>query len=280
MPEVDILPPPASSNIINDNEGFAEDRAVEEDIRESEDVNDALIIPFLHGTTQEVEESKNNEVKQDNHNVVVVNEEIVEEIMDRNEDLHANLSEHNGPSDFAVGIPILRLQPVIINHANRRGYSGRTTLNEFVENTVKRSTLPGMTEVCPFCRAKLFPWEMKNLSCCFKGKITLPEIRWPDSESVRSFRKLFTNSRFMKNIRKYNALFAFTSIGTKEVKHQGRGPISYCVQGQLTHNIESILPQGESTEQLAQIYIVDIAQQLDIRSRMFGANTSEPAIIS
>ena len=49
--------PPASSNIINGNEDFAEDCAVEEDIRESEDVSDALTIPFLHGITQEVEES-------------------------------------------------------------------------------------------------------------------------------------------------------------------------------------------------------------------------------
>ncbi|RHZ39183.1 hypothetical protein DYB31_012811 [Aphanomyces astaci] len=44
------------------------------------------------------------------------------------------------------------------------------------------------------------------------------------------------------HIRQYNAQFNFTSIGTNEVKPSGSGPKTYCIQGQLIHNIG---PNGE-----------------------------------
>jgi len=180
---------------------------------------------------------------------------------------------------IAFGMPILRVQPAITSNVIYRVYPARVALGDFAENCVEPNILPGMIETCPFCQTKLFPSETKHLACYFKGKITLPEVRWPDSELIRALKKLFTNSRFVKNIRRYNALFAFTSSGTKEVKYQSRGPAAYCIRGQLTQNIGSILPQGESTEQFAQIYIVDSAQQLNIRSRMFGVDTLKPTII-
>ncbi|RHY73829.1 hypothetical protein DYB34_013529, partial [Aphanomyces astaci] len=45
-----------------------------------------------------------------------------------------------------------------------------------------------------------------------------------------------------EHIRQYNAQFNFTSIGTNEVKHSGSGPKTYCIQGQLTHNIGPLQP--------------------------------------
>ncbi|KAF0710381.1 hypothetical protein AaE_012552, partial [Aphanomyces astaci] len=82
-----------------------------------------------------------------------------------------------------------------------------------------------------------------------------------------------------EHIRQYNAQFNFTSIGTNEVKHSGSGPKTYCIQGQLTHNIGPLQPSLNRSGNLrqpsfAQIYMHTSEEQLQHRRNMFPAFSS------
>ncbi|OWY95944.1 Helitron helicase [Phytophthora megakarya] len=57
------------------------------------------------------------------------------------------------------------------------------------------------------CGAWKLPGETKKC-CCIEGKVKLP----PRREAPRKLRLLFNNTVFMKFIREYNNVSAFTSI--------------------------------------------------------------------
>ncbi|CAG8631852.1 19565_t:CDS:2, partial [Cetraspora pellucida] len=68
--------------------------------------------------------------------------------------------------------------------------------------------------ICSYCNAKLFSDETESI-CCIKGKIKLAS-----TESFASLKNLYTRcddvgDEFHNNIRAYNSVFAFTSIGVK-----------------------------------------------------------------
>ena len=69
---------------------------------------------------------------------------------------------------------------------------------------------------------------------------------------------------FKKNIRQYNAAFAFTSLGVKidERVIEGSGPYSFQISGELHHCSGALLPQPEKSPVFAQIYIHDPQTQL------------------
>eukprot|EP00094_Tigriopus_californicus_P014156 TCALIF_13711-PA protein Name:"Protein of unknown function" AED:0.29 eAED:0.32 QI:0/0/0/0.5/1/1/6/0/518 len=75
-------------------------------------------------------------------------------------------------------------------------------------------TLEG-TKVCPHCQALLFVGESSAL-CCHHGTTVLPPIRTP-----LDLKALFTQPRFLANIRRWNNAFAMASIGMDK---KGGGP--------------------------------------------------------
>ncbi|RQM29286.1 hypothetical protein B5M09_011085 [Aphanomyces astaci] len=83
---------------------------------------------------------------------------------------------------------------------------------------------------------------------------------FPDSPEMQAFKDHFKQRNFIEHIRQYNAQFNFTSIGTNEVKHSRSGLKTYCIQGQLTHNIGPLQPSLKRSGNLrqprfAQIYM-------------------------
>ncbi|RHY67123.1 hypothetical protein DYB38_006980 [Aphanomyces astaci] len=101
---------------------------------------------------------------------------------------------------------------------------------------------------------------------------------FPDSPEMQAFKDL-QQRNFIEHIRQYNAQFNFTSIGTNEVKHSGSGPKTYCIQGQLTHNIGPLQPSLNRSGNLrqpsfAQIYMHTSEEQLQHRRNMFPAFSS------
>ncbi|KAH9108145.1 hypothetical protein AeMF1_016634, partial [Aphanomyces euteiches] len=62
--------------------------------------------------------------------------------------------------------------------------------------------------ICP--EAKIWPGEEKD--CCDSGARVLPVATWPDTPEFREYIDLFKTRGFVNNARRYNALFAFTSI--------------------------------------------------------------------
>ncbi|KAH9102900.1 hypothetical protein AeMF1_020636 [Aphanomyces euteiches] len=83
---------------------------------------------------------------------------------------------------------------------------------------------------------------------------------------------MFRDTAFAENSRKLNALFAYTSVGTKELD-LGRGPPTYKIQGQLVHNIGSYLPPDGKAPSFAQVYVLDAQEQLELRSNRGAATT-------
>lgn len=84
----------------------------------------------------------------------------------------------------------------------------------------------------------------------------------------------------MKNIRQYNCLFAFTSMGAN-IDHSvndGRGPPVFKINGQVHHRIGSLLPRDGSPPKFIQLYIYDTANEVNNRMKALnpGERTSNP----
>ena len=81
--------------------------------------------------------------------------------------------------------------------------------------------------------------------CCMKEKLELPPLK----ESPAYIKQLLSRNsesslHFVENVRAYNIMFAFTSMGEKIDKsvNQGRGPYCFKLGGQNYHCIERLLP--------------------------------------
>ena len=133
---------------------------------------------------------------------------------------------------------------------------------------------------CSHCHALHFDseklssstWANKKFgSCCLQGQIQLPAFREPS----RTLKDLLCgisphSNSFKKNIRQYNAAFAFASLGVK-VDHaitNAPGLYFFRINGDLHHLSGSLLPENGENESYAQIYIHDPVVQLGMRQRL------------
>nr|KAJ0217457.1 hypothetical protein LSAT_V11C300151780 [Lactuca sativa] len=100
--------------------------------------------------------------------------------------------------------------------------------------------------VCQTCFAKLWKDESikckknenQNYSlCCGYDKVELPTLKNAPSNSK--------SKHFMKNIRSYNSMFSFTSMGGKidSSINRGNAPYIFRLSGQNYHSIGSLLPE-------------------------------------
>ena len=137
-----------------------------------------------------------------------------------------------------------------------------------------------MNVECNHCHALHFDSEKLSTStrvnkkfgsCCLQGQIQLPAFREPP----RSLREMLCgisplSDSFKKNIRQYNAAFAFVSLGVKVDLAVTNAPGPYCfrINGDLHHLSGSLLPVNGEHERYAQIYIHDPAMQLNMRQRL------------
>ena len=69
---------------------------------------------------------------------------------------------------------------------------------------------------------------------------------------------------FLDNIRNYNSMFSFTSIGGKidSSMNNGCAPSQFILSGQNYHRIGSLLPESGSNPKFAQLYIYDTENEL------------------
>lgn len=76
------------------------------------------------------------------------------------------------------------------------------------------------------------------------------------------------SSHFFENIRYYNSMFAFTSMGVHVIDsvNDGRGPYVFKISGQLCHRIGSLLSSEGKRPEYAQLYIFDT--QNELRNRL------------
>ncbi|PIA51519.1 hypothetical protein AQUCO_01100400v1 [Aquilegia coerulea] len=149
-----------------------------------------------------------------------------------------------------------------------------------VENIPKeRHYLGKMDVICPSCSA--YHWlderltkSTKNKSffgmCCLQAKIKLPLLTpLPSAIKLLYEGKNSLARSFRKDIRSYNAANVFSSLGVSMDKRilKGRGPTSFTIHGQLSHQIGSLLSESDKSPSYSQLYIYDPHIALDCRQK-------------
>jgi hypothetical protein len=94
--------------------------------------------------------------------------------------------------------------------------------------------------------------------CCQNRKINLPAMAEPPTfllELLNGDNQV--SVKFIKNIRSYNSMFAFTStrgMVDKEI-NKGKGSYVFRMHGQNYHHIGTLLPEEGSNTRWVQLYI-------------------------
>ncbi|XP_071713195.1 uncharacterized protein [Rutidosis leptorrhynchoides] len=149
-----------------------------------------------------------------------------------------------------------------------------------------------MSFTCSACGAKLWKKETKRglgtkglpgaySLCCLKGRIALPEFT---KSPPKLLMDLYTNKHpkskhFFENVRQYNMVFAFTSMGGKvdESANRGRGPYTFRIRGQNCHRLGGLIPSSGSSPKYSQLYIYDTANEARNRTNAIGGkNGNQP----
>uniref|UniRef100_A0A453C8N7 Helitron helicase-like domain-containing protein n=2 Tax=Aegilops tauschii subsp. strangulata TaxID=200361 RepID=A0A453C8N7_AEGTS len=115
--------------------------------------------------------------------------------------------------------------------------------------------------------------------CCKEGKIKLPPLK----QALLYLRQLLRynergeSSNFRPNIRLYNSMFAFTSMGGKvdyEINKQTPGPYVFRLNGQNYHQIGTLLPKDDVMKpKFAQLHIHDTENE--VRNRITASTSME-----
>ena len=134
-----------------------------------------------------------------------------------------------------------------------------------------------LSVICPYCYTLYFDCEKLTSSwvnhpkfgiCCLQGQIQLLSLQ-PLTGILHNYLTGddYSSREFCNNIRQYNAAFAMTSVGVKIDNSVTRQSGLYCfkIQEELHHLTSALLPHSNQTPMYAQIYILDIAEQLNVR---------------
>ncbi|XP_045820117.1 uncharacterized protein LOC123913423 [Trifolium pratense] len=148
-----------------------------------------------------------------------------------------------------------------------------------------------MDIVCPDCGAMIWYYERAKKDpgsnavrvsfCCKKGKILIPYLEEPPP-LIRSLFNGFhpKSSHFFGNIRSYNNMFSFTSLGGRvdTASNEGHGPPHFVIAGQNYHRIGSLLPKHGESPKFAQLYIYDTQNEVSNRLSHFSSLDSKKAL--
>nr|KAJ0193496.1 hypothetical protein LSAT_V11C800439910 [Lactuca sativa] len=112
--------------------------------------------------------------------------------------------------------------------------------------------------------------------CCGYGKVELPPLKEAPSSYKNLYHSVDSKSKhFMKNIRRYNSMFSFTSMGGKvdSTINTGNAPYIFRISGQNYHSMGSLLPSSGCTPKFCQLYIYDTDNEISNRSTSIGGTT-------
>ncbi|CAH9100410.1 unnamed protein product [Cuscuta epithymum] len=128
---------------------------------------------------------------------------------------------------------------------------------------------------CSFCGALFWYDERleshyraknpKYSGCCMQGKVKLPLIKRPPPIIENLFMGCDELSKhFLKNVRSYNNMFSFTSMGGKidSSVNGGKSPPIFKLHGQNFHLMGSLLPADSAVPKFAQLYIYDTENEV------------------
>jgi hypothetical protein len=131
---------------------------------------------------------------------------------------------------------------------------------------------------CPSCGAIMWYEEraVKNVNttepkfsmCCMQGRITLAPFKEIPPLLYDLFHKNDKRSKiFLENIRSFNSMFAFTSMGgtINNTINDGKSPPMFVMNGENYHQIGSLLPLPGRQPKFAQLYIYDTDNEISNR---------------
>ncbi|CAG8558034.1 16596_t:CDS:2, partial [Cetraspora pellucida] len=168
-------------------------------------------------------------------------------------------------------------QAQLVQRCPRTNYNlARSSIETFKPTVVCRKhvvcgrhMLPRMSISCEHCQA--LHWPMESLTnCCRNGKVVLA----PLGNAPESIIKLLTQNSpimeepYLKHIRSFNSVFAFTSMGAsidRDLADGTNGVYIYQLQGALYHRIGSLLPNEDCAPKFSQIYIYDGSFEAELR---------------
>ncbi|XP_071725808.1 uncharacterized protein [Rutidosis leptorrhynchoides] len=144
--------------------------------------------------------------------------------------------------------------------------------------------------ICNDCHARLWKSEAQRGNkflrkkvyslCCYNGKVELPKLNQPPHLLLQLLRgDSKTSKNFIENVRRYNMMFSFTSMGGKlDYKvNSGNAPFVYRMHGQNYHLCGSLLPQDGEDPRFCQLYIYDTYNEVDHRINAHGnSNKAKP----
>ncbi|XP_035840374.1 uncharacterized protein LOC110914289 [Helianthus annuus] len=136
--------------------------------------------------------------------------------------------------------------------------------------------------ICEICSAKLWTseggkgritLEKLTYSLCYGyGKVEFPALKDAHPSYQDLFRSTSDKSKFfLKNIRRYNSMFSFTSMRGK-VDHKinkGNAPFIYRISGQNYHCMGSLRPSNGQQPKFSQLYIYDTENEITNRQTLF-----------
>ena len=114
--------------------------------------------------------------------------------------------------------------------------------------------------------------------CCLNGKVKIPYLC--DTPPLLATLLDGNNDickEYRRNIRHYNNMFGFTSMGAKldSSVNDGGGPYCYRIHGEVYHKIGALLPEHGKQPLFAQLYIYDTENEIDNRVKAFCPNSKE-----
>ena len=101
--------------------------------------------------------------------------------------------------------------------------------------------------------------------CCANGKINLPKTPLTPSFLMQLYNDPKKARHFKKNIRRYNSMFAFTSMGGRVDNsiNKGGAPYIYRLNGQNHHVFGSLIPNNGDDPKFCQLYIYDTEHEFE-----------------
>ena len=142
-------------------------------------------------------------------------------------------------------------------------------------NDVQKHDMGRMNVRCTSCGALWWSCEQKAHTaigttfedCCKHGKVVLQPFADPPEELQR----LLQRHAFLREIRRYNLSFRFTSNSATPDRRVTGGLTMYSIHGALYHRAGTdLVPRAGQEPQYAQIYIYDPADAAAVRSRRYG----------
>jgi Helitron helicase-like domain at N-terminus len=128
--------------------------------------------------------------------------------------------------------------------------------------------LGGMSQVCPFCRAKF--WLGERIECCYHGALIIAEQSVP-----QSLQQAILNTSVKPHIRQYNMALAMASVGHKNASLPDG---TFVLSGKSYHHIGALLPTIPHAYSYAQIYILDTMEATARRQQVFGNRLQDAAL--